>query len=181
MKRIMLALAAFAAALPCLAQVTDIKELVEKTPEEIIALYGEPQDTDRGAKYPTALTMDYGDIVFSYKEKAGNYRCTDIAFSSGKFCVMSDFLDGGFRVGDSFGKLSAFDFVHTPYGRGNHSNRLKLASDEKLLYYAYSEEFDQIYFEVEEDRIVQIRFREIFDPTGLVDYDNPYHPLRKTE
>lgn len=181
MKRIMLVLAAFAAALPCLAQVTDIKELVEKTPEEIIALYGEPQDTDRGAKYPTALTMDYGDIVFSYKEKAGNYRCTDIAFSSGKFCVMSDFLDGGFRVGDSFGKLSAFDFVHTPYGRGNHSNRLKLASDEKLLYYAYSEEFDQIYFEVEEGRIVQIRFREIFDPTGLVDYDNPYHPLRKTE
>ncbi|MBR5384917.1 MAG: hypothetical protein IK143_03490 [Bacteroidales bacterium] len=156
---------------------TDIKDIFFRNPSEIIAMYGEPVIKDKGFEYPASLTLAYDDCVIAYDTDEDDVYCPcSFIFYTDRFCILSDYIDGGIKIGDSLEKLLAFDFPATEYGQGKMENKLKKIAS--MQYMAYSEEYFRFYFNIEDNRIVLIQFGSIEDASGH-DYANPKNPLGK--
>lgn len=104
----------------------------------------------------------------------GAYRLIGFETSSSEFLFLTDYVSGGFRVGDSISKLLNVDFSQSEYGRGNPLNNCRLTgktSSGKDTYIIFGEELYHISLTVTNGRIesiVYIRTQE--DPYDNYDY-----------
>ena len=164
-KQILIILAVFLS-LPGFAQ-RDIKTFDKIGRDAIIAIVGQPD----GNEY-------WGGIMDGYEaiQYPDTYICLDeetselVGFNStsSSFCVLSDFIRGGFKVGDSFAKLKRFDFVHSKYGKNRAGNALKLvdSTEERDYYVAYQKERKVFYFVVKNGVIKEISLSTADDDTA---------------
>ena len=152
----------------CFAQI-DIKTLYKTTPQAIIQQFGEPQTVDYGEDSPYDAVITYSQYQFIlWKSASGNYSLEAFRTTSSAFCIMSDYIEGGRKVGDSFDKLSSYDFEHSRYGRGKTGNRLKPVANgfnyqvfSKLInYVAFEEEYETLYFAIEDNTIKAIVYSQ---------------------
>ena len=104
----------------------------------------------------------------------GTYRLTGFETTSSEFLFLTDYVSGGFRVGDSISKLLGVDFSQSKYGRGNSLNNcrfeMKTASG-KDVYVIFGEELYHISMTVKDgkiDSIIYIRAQE--EPYENYDY-----------
>lgn len=135
----------------------DIKTFDKIGRDAIIAIVGQPD----GKEY-------WGGIMDGYEaiQYPDTYICLDeetselVGFNStsSSFCVLSDFIRGGFKVGDSLAKLKNFDFVHSKYGKNRAGNALKLidSNKDRDYYGAYQEERKSFFFVVKKGVIKEI-------------------------
>ena len=138
MKKILAIYICFIVALPCFAQ-RDIKTLNRIGKQKVIQLLGSPINTiiwmDGGVvlEYPDATRLCFND---------GTWELDGFNTNSPKYCILSDYVKGGFKVGDKFSKVQGFDFVHSKYGKNRPGNTLKLidSTAERDYYKVFSEE-----------------------------------------
>lgn len=162
MKKILTLLVCIGSSIPCLAQL-DIKSLDRIGKEEIIKIIGvpEPEEQDPG-KMDGYIYVDYtySDVLPGtwIVLDENTYELTGFNTNSSNFCVLSDYVPGGFKVGDSFTKLQDFDFVHSPYGKDRPQNALKLIdkTTEREYYKAYAAERKQFLFRVKNGKIIGV-------------------------
>ena len=130
MKKVITFIVYMMIAVPSFAQ-WDIKIFDRIGKNAIIQIIGVPDSDQRRTDW-----MD-DCIVIDYRYSA-EYPGTSMVLeedtleligfntNSPAFCVFSDYIPGGFKVGDSLTKLQSFDFVHTAYGKNQSANALKL-------------------------------------------------------
>lgn len=143
-------------AVPCLAQ-RDIKTLDKIGRAAIVDMVGQPD----GKEYWGGVMEGYDAIQYP-----DTYICLDentfelVGFNttSPAFCMLSDYISGGFKVGDSLNRLKSFDFVHSKYGKNRSGNALELIdSNSKRDYYeAYGLERISFMFLVKDGKIIGI-------------------------
>ena len=103
-----------------------------------------------------------------------SYRLTGFETTSGEFLFLTDYLPGGFRVGDSISKLLGVDFCRTEYGRGKSLNNCRLegtTASGKEVYVIFGEELYHLSMTVKNgkiDSIVYIRAQD--EPYKNYDY-----------
>lgn len=162
-----------------LAQTIDIKDIVDKSPSEIIALFGEPAHIDTNEYFMCDTTLLYDDVIILFMNSAIDNRpqCDGITISksaiknqsfckrngleiSDKLCILTDYIEGGLKLGDSLERLRSVDFVNTEYGRGRPENKLKKSQGE---YVAYQAENCHFYFRIEDGMIQTIIYAPPID------------------
>ena len=157
------------------AQVTDIKYLVNKTPQEIVSLFpGSTLNDDAMWDYGINAIVNGNSFTIGYdQDPGGRYSINYFDFTSTSLCLFSDFIDGGIKIGDTLARLQSIDFVHTPYGRGDNGNALTRKNTNS--YRAYGNEFLYINFLIENGTIAKIYIRTLVDcnPNNI----NPYSPF----
>ena len=176
MKKILFLFLAAVISLQAKAQFSDIKVLVNKTPDEVTLLYGTPNQIDNGLINQADKTLIYSDFQVFYDKNANDSVVfSGLSFSSDRFCVFSDFIDGGIKVGDSLERLQSIDFVNTPYGRGIQGNALTVLNNQNQ-YVVYANEYWDFCFDVEDGVItlIQAGKKEDLPYSG---YNNPYSPF----
>lgn len=116
---------------PSFAQST-IKWFNGKTPEEIIARFGEPQEKDLSgierSEYQVDYALFYEHFSLGLNKYSQNNSATYIEYfetDSSDFIILDDVIDGGLRVGGSIQKLKTINFSATPYGKNKPENDLR--------------------------------------------------------
>lgn len=153
----------------------DIKTLEGKTSAQIIQITGTPVSKDLGETMPDLDMYVFSDTEFSIDR---NTRKID-AFEtkSSKYCILSDMIPDGIKVGDDISKLRGFDFAKSAYGRNKPSNALRNVDRNKFDYpilgnvanfVVYETEYHSIYFAVKDGLIVGWAY--------LTKADTPYEP-----
>ncbi|MCR5362994.1 MAG: hypothetical protein K6E44_00285 [Bacteroidales bacterium] len=180
MKRILMIAVSFVAGIQAFGQAIDFKHLVTKSPQEMHALYSNSEVITDDYYFYELRNEDFEiGYVKVYNALLGEgVEVGDFIIKTPNFCILSDYIEGGLKVGDSFERLQSFDFVNTPYGRGIPGNTL-VQLDNNNLYLAYGEEYWQIYFIVKNGVITRIHFgsqQDIPSPN----YSNPYSPFGGT-
>ena len=159
---------------PCFAQ-RDIKDFNKIGTERIIKILGTPEPVDE------VLQLVFPDLVFlHYKSCAmeinkDGYELNRFNTESPDFCVLSDYISGGFKVRDPVSKLKSFDFAKSKYGRNNPGNALTRLNEAKEYYVAYQEEYYHLYFEIKDGFIYGIMLKASED-LPYEGYNNPYSP-----
>ena len=159
---------------PCFAQ-RDIKDFNKIGTERIIKILGTPEPVDE------VLQLVFPDLVFlHYKSCAmeinkDGYELNRFNTESPDFCVLSDYISGGFKVGDPVSKLKSFDFAKSKYGRDIPGNALKRDDCDGEWYIAYEMEYFFINFEIKNQRIASICL-ESKQEIPYEGYKNPYSP-----
>jgi hypothetical protein len=133
---------------PSFAQ-RDIKSLNGLSDAQIRQVLGNPVDYDAGSGgdacfyyYPAATIVMTAD-----KREVENFNtdCPD-------YCVLTKFIRGGIKVGDSIEKLNRVDFSKVDYGRNNPQNALTFlpdASGNSCNYVIFQKEAIRVYFKIE--------------------------------
>lgn len=156
MKRYIILIIGVMLGIPGFAQ-RDIKTLDKIGRDAIIAIVGQPDGKEYwGGIMDGCEAIQYPDTYICLDEKTSEL----IGFNSisSSFCVLSDYIRGGFKVGDSLAKLKSFDFVHSKYGKNRAGNALKLvdSNEERDYYGAYQEERTNFFFVVKKGVIKEI-------------------------
>ena len=167
-------------AVPSFAQ-RDVKTLNRKTPAQIISILGqEPCKnptwwSDNDFPDLTHLEFDNNETVIELYIGSGDEHVFIDKFStaSNKYCFLSDYVPGGFKVGDTLQKIQSFDFAKSKYGRNNPKNALDLGQDPKW-YIAFQDEGYRLSFRVENNVIVEIWLKSQEVAEG---YENKYDPF----
>lgn len=173
MKKIIILAVCLMAAVPCFAQ-WDIKTFDRIGKNAIIQILGVPEpEMKYGGFMDDVIVVDYmystqyPGTVFILDE--GTLELVGFNTDSPAFCVLSDYVPGGFRVGDSFEKLQNFDFVHSAYGKNRSGNALNLydSSSERDYYVAYDLERKFFFFSVKNGVIIGIDMGTLSDDAAL--------------
>ena len=180
MKKTIIILLLTLAAVPSFAQ-RDVKTLNRKTPAQIISILGqEPCKnptwwSDNDFPDLTHLEFDNNETVIELYIGSGDEHVFIDKFSttSDKYCFLSDYVPGGFKVGDTLQKIQSFDFAKSKYGRNNPKNALHLGQDPKW-YIAFQDEGYRLSFRVENNVIVEIWLKSQEVAEG---YENKYDPF----
>ena len=157
-KKVLLFLSVVLFAFPCLAQ-TDIKFFSGKSFSEVKTICGTPLEEDiTGVLYECPVLI-YEDCKIFFPETSVDGQTvklfSDFETNGARFSVLSDYIEGGVKVGDPFSRLQNMDFVHTPYGRNKSGNGLKANSIPCEImtypanYVVFGEEISTLYFSVE--------------------------------
>lgn len=176
MKRIIFIVLAALLSFQAKAQTVDLKAIADKSPDEFILLYGTPNQIDNGIMFQAEKTLVYSDFQVFYEKNAnGSYVFSGLTFSSNLFCVFSDFIIGGIKIGDSLARLQTIDFVNTPYGRDRQGNALTPLANQNQ-YIVYADELWDFYFDIENGVItlIQVGTKKDIPYPG---YNNPYSPF----
>ena len=160
----------------------DITQFNKVGPEAISALLGNPPEQWEDNLYPDCLILgdeEYIEGVCSFGARIviddEDYTLTGFDTRSSNFIILSDFINGGVRVGDSISRLAAYDFVHTTYGRNKEGNALKQDvnyPDGTSSYTLFEEEFQSIFFRVQDNIIIEISLSTSEDDPPGYDYTN---------
>ena len=154
-KKIAIAAFLMVASVPVYAQ-RDIKTLNNKTSSQIISLIGEPADMELGEDYENEDKLFYDDSVIIVDNE--NKSLVYFETSSSTYCILSDLIPGGIKVGVPFSKIQSFDFANTEYGRGKEANGLHNDTDISICdqdsdYIVFDGEYEKIGFVVKNGRI----------------------------
>ena len=104
----------------------------------------------------------------------GTYRLTGFETTSSEFLFLTDYVSGGFRVGDPISKLLGVDFSQSEYGRGKPLNNCRFerkTSSGEDIYLIFGEELYHISLTVKHGKIssiIYIRAQE--EPYENYDY-----------
>ncbi len=160
----------------------DIKQFNKVGPEAVSTLLGNPPEQWEDNLYPDCLILgdeEYIEGVCSFGARIviddEDYTLTGFDTRSSNFIILSDFINGGVRVGDSISRLAAYDFVHTTYGRNKEGNALKQDvnyPDGTSSYTLFEEEFQSIFFRVQNNIIIEISLSTSEDDPPGYDYTN---------
>ena len=167
-------------AVPSFAQ-RDVKTLNRKTPAQIISILGqEPCKnptwwSDNDFPDLTHLEFDNNETVIELYIGSGDEHVfiDKVSTASNKYCFLSDYVPGGFKVGDTLQKIQSFDFAKSKYGRNNPKNALKLDQDPKW-YTAFQNEGYELSFKIRNNIIVKILLQSHEVAEG---YENKYDPF----
>lgn len=157
MKKILSVAILFFTSLICFAQ-RDIATLEGKTPNQIISIIGTPKVIDN-VGHTCSVTLIYDDcVVFldEIGEDGGEYSLCGFETNSPSYCILSDLVSGGIRVGDSISKLQSIDFVNSKYGKGNTQNAFKSGLIETKLLTDAGKEYEVNYSLFGAERIVYL-------------------------
>ena len=138
MKQILTAVLTLVMIVPCFAK-RDVKTLDKIGRQKVLQILGEPITTEI---WEDAEILEYPDATrFCFDENS--WELVGFNINSAKYCVLSDYVKGGFKVGDKFSKVQKFDFVHSKYGRNRPGNALKLVDStaEREYYKVFSDEW----------------------------------------
>jgi len=180
MKKTIILLLLALAAMPSFAQ-RDVKTLNRKTPAQIISILGQQPCKNpswwRDNDFPDLahLEFDNNETVIEVYIGSGDEHVFIDKFSttSDKYCFLSDYVPGGFKVGDTLQKIQSFDFAKSKYGRSNPKNALHLHQDPKW-YIAYQDEGYEILFKIKDNVIVMILLRSKEVVEGYINQNNPF-------
>ena len=167
MKRILICFLVFTLTLPCFAQ-RDVKTLNKIGHEKIIKLLGVPTGQDGIDDYfPDSFIMEYPDDT-RFCFDAETWELVGFNTNSSKYCILSNYVKGGFKVGDKFSKVKAFDFVHSKYGKNRPENALKLidSTAERDYYVIYTKEKISFFFSIKNGIIIGIDMSTPDEDTG---------------
>ena len=154
----------------------DIKSFDNLSPEGVISILGNPIEVDYNwlrigderVLGDACLTYDRTTIVINGGESYSlDYFCTE----DSQFCVLSDYISGGIKVGDPLNKLQSYVFVNSVYGRGKPENGLLLIDSNR--YAVFFDEYQRLFFTVIDNLIVKIEYSEAEDlPYPNYDFSN---------
>ena len=172
MKRLLLLLTLAQICISTYAQ-RDIKTLEGLTSIEIIEAMGPASSADLGNSFPDVDIYEYPDTRFGILKNSKKIEF--FTTKSAKYCILSDIVSGGIRVGDSITKLINIDFTKCAYGRNKKSNALK--DSPKLVhdligyasnYVIFEDEYHSIYITIKDDKVIAWGFS--------TKADAPYEP-----
>ena len=180
MKKTILLLLLALAAVPSFAQ-RDVKTLNRKTPKQIVSILSQQPCKNpswwRDIDFPDLAHMEFdnNETVIEVYIGSGDEHVFIEKFSTttNKYCFLSDYVPGGFKVGDTLQKIQSFDFAKSKYGRNNPKNALYLDQDPKW-YSAFQEEGCSISFKVINNVVVKILLESHEVAEG---YENKYDPF----
>ena len=182
MKKTLILLLLALAAMPSFAQ-RDVKTLNRKTPAQIISILGQQPCKNQHPAYWSQydfpdlahLEFDNNETVIEVFIDNGDEHVFIDRFSttSDKYCFLSDYVPGGFKVGDTLHKILLFDFAKSKYGRNNPKNALKPDQDPEW-YNAFQDEGYRLSFRVENNIIVEIWLQSREVAEGYVNKNNPF-------
>lgn len=99
--------------------------------------------------------------------------------TSNKYCVLSNLVSGGIKVGDNIARLHSVDFAASAYGRNKSCNGLKVVNtyDYQIFghdanYVVYDSELCSVLFAIENNVVVAWAFITKED-IPYTPYDNP--------
>ena len=169
-------------AVPSFAQ-RDVKTLNRKTPAQIISILGQqPCKNQHPADWSEYDFPDLAHLEFDNNETVievfidnGDEHVFIDRFSttSNKYCFLSDYVPGGFKVGYTLQKIQSFDFAKSKYGRNNPKNALHLSQDPEW-YNAFIEEGYRLSFKVINNVVVMIWLQSREVAEGYVNKNNPF-------
>lgn len=149
-------------ALPAYAQ-WDIKIFDRIGRDAIIGILGVPEpDKKYGGWTDEVIPVDYRYSEeypgTSFVLEKDTFDLRGFNTRSPAFCVLSDYIEGGIKVGDSLSRLQSVDFVHSAYGKNNPDNALRLidSTRERDYYEVFSKEWSNFCFAVKNDVIISI-------------------------
>ena len=182
MKKTILLLLLALAAMPSFAQ-RYVKTLNRKTPAQIISILGQQPCKNQHPAYwspydfPDLAHMEFDNnetVIEVYIDNGDEHVFIDkFSTTSDKYCFLSDYVPGGFKVGDTLQKIQSFDFAKSKYGRGDPKNALHLHQDPKW-HIAYEDEEYEILFKIKDNVVVMILLRSKEVAEG---YENKYDPF----
>lgn len=152
MKRFITLVALLIATAVTVSAQTDIKKLNKATKTTIVKLLGnttEKWDFTDIDHYPCIgrhTKNGYGPsgcyLIISPKDNSIDFFDT----GSSRYCVLSDIVPGGIKVGSKIADLQKIDFSKTRYGRNKRANNLMLVSESgsEKTYTIYGTEYKRI-------------------------------------
>ena len=153
-KQILIILVVFLS-LPAFAQKDVFKTLNGKTHAQIIQMFGQPDDyCNYEDSADDTQIYYYGKTIFSMDR---NRMLVDFQTDSKDYCILTKYINGGLKVGDSFSRLQSIDFSKTDYGRNKAINQLSLfrnKTDGTQVYRVFAAEEHPIYFYIRNGRII---------------------------
>lgn len=132
--------------LPCLQAFAqkDIKVLDQASDAAIRSTFGAPKEMIRG--YDNDFCYYYSDCSFSLA--ADSRALVSFQTESPKYCILTNLVSGGIRVGDNIAKLKRIDWSKTTYGRNKPGNNLKQLPEEPNEYIIFEDEIQSVYITV---------------------------------
>lgn len=154
MKRIAIALLLTLFCMQAWAQ-RDIKTFSKIGQDKIESILGTPDQVEEGMD--DSVLMYYNDKKIVVTINLNSKLLESVICVNPDLCILSDYIEGGIKVGDPFSKVQGYDFVHSKYGRNKTTNGLiKLKDnegwwcfDKTTNYVVYREEYQHIAFAVE--------------------------------
>ena len=102
----------------------------------------------------------------------GTYELNYFYTNSDKFCFLSDYVDGGLKVGDPVSKAMSVDFSSSRYGRGNKQNNCTQKTEAgETFFIIFGETAQNVSFEASAGVISRLFFDSPEDETRLENYD----------
>ena len=157
----------------------DIATLEGLTTAQITDLVGQPLRIIDVDMDPDLDQIDYKDTQIFQRRTSNSLDY--IHTTSDRFCVLSNLVEGGIKVGDSLEKLKAIDFAKTEYGRGKLGNRLQEFNrfeweigGHTVNYWIFSQECERIFLAVSDGIVKAWSYNPVEDATG---YDLSVHLL----
>jgi len=180
MKKTIILLLLALAAVPSFAQ-RDVKTLNRKTPAQIISILGQQPCKNpswwRDNDFPDLSHMEFDNnetVIEVYIANGDEHVFIDrFSTTSNKYCFLSDYVPGGFKVGDTLQKIQSFDFARSKYGRDDPENALKLDQDSEW-YTAFQNEGYELSFRIHNNIIVEIWLQSHEVAEGYVNQNNPF-------
>ena len=153
MKRIITLVALLIATAVTVSAQTDIKKLNKASKTTIVKLLGNTTE-----KWGYTDIDHYPCIGSATKDGFGPSGCelhilpktNELLYfdtESPKYCVLSDIVPGGIKVGTKLSDLEKYDFAKTRYGRNKKTNNLMFAQDisaTEKMYTIYGQEYQMI-------------------------------------
>jgi hypothetical protein len=179
MKRILISLLALTLGLSAYAQV-DIKSFNKIGPNACLnKLKSLGFDTsnlvwNRGGEEGHLYLEDKdGEFVETFLViRYDTYELVSFQTNSSKISFLSDYVNGGLKVGDDLSKAMNTDFSASRYGRGNTKNNCtKVTEAGETLYVIFGENEQVVKFEVSGNKISWICFRTPGSEAPRTNYD----------
>lgn len=135
---------------------TDIKTFENKDYDYFIETYGQPIVESTSEKESDVIWLEFSDffVAFDFETK----KLCKCYFTRADFCILSDYIDGGIKIGDSITRLKNVDFAITKYGRNKERNGLSAYQGKLYNYVIFQEEMHHIYFSIKKGIIKEIMF-----------------------
>ena len=104
--------------------------------------------------------------------KDGTYELVSFYTSSDKFCFLSDYVNGGLKVGDPVSKATSVDFSSSRYGRRNKKNNChEEVIQGEHLYVIFGETSQTVSFKTSKGIITRLYFDTPSTELPLEEYD----------
>lgn len=149
--------------IPTMAQ-TNLVDLYQANDSQVRARFGEPIQCEIPEGFG-GYCYEYENMVFWYDNTTGNRHLEGFEIANNRVKVLTNFITGGVKVGDSFSKVLNANFIHTKYGKNNSKNGLQTETgyllscggvDINSTHILFKEEYQYFVFTVENNIIKAI-------------------------
>ncbi len=154
---LLLASAVFANAQKAYDGCADVKGISRETKcdyAKFVSVFGVPERYKKVGKpedgYEMSEEYSFGKTYFVFQN---NGELTSFALENNRFPALTNYIEGGIRVGDKFSKLDKFE-----YGKPVFKDKLE---DGTAVYILWEDSYDQVYISVKDGIIESIVYLSI--------------------